>query len=202
MNKRFALLLPMLVLILVGKCVGQTQPEGLFFVDKFELGKATISDVQAYFGPSKLYALERGDGADRAVCYSNGTAKSSPTVIFETGALGGWKEITAYRLTSQNGRRCVFTATRIAMLSTGNGLHLFAARDVALRSINAPSTTSSSKVLIEQVYQRDATPVEAARIRSTNPDATQLAFDVVDTIEVRFKDNVVDDLYVKRLVSY
>ena len=57
-------------------------------------------------------------------------------------------------------------------------------------------------VRMEQVYQRKATPDEATRIRLADPGTTQLAFDVVDTVEVRFKGSVVGDLYVKRLISY
>jgi hypothetical protein len=188
-------------LVLATSCIAQTLPEGLFSIGKFEIGKTTINDVQSHFGLSELRSIERGDGADRAVCYSNGHTKSAPTIVFETGALGGWKDITAYRLTKRQKRQCAPTAVPIAELSTGNGLHLRSTKHVALQALNK-SFTSSAKVRVEQIYQREATPDEVARISSTNRDATQLAFDVVDTIEVRFKGNVVDDLYVKRLVSY
>ena len=180
----------------------QTLPEGIFSLGGFELGKATISDVQAYFGPSKLRPLEAAAGPDRAVCYSNGSVGGAPTVVFETGALGGWKEITAYRLTTRHRRRCNPTTVSIAKLSTGNGLHLLSARSVVLQALNKPISTTSAKVRVEQVYLRKATPSEAARIRSADLGATRLAFDVVDTIEIGFKGNAVDDLYVKRLVSY
>lgn len=188
--------------LLATACSAQTLPEGLFTIGKFELGKATISDVQTYFGPGKLRSLERGDGPDRAVCYSNGSTASAPTVVLETGALGGWKEITAYRLTTRQKRQCDTTAVRIADLSTGNGLRLFSAKKTALQAIKKPASTSSARVRAEQVYQRKAMPDEAIRIRSADPGATQLAFDVVDAIEIQFKGNVVNDLYVKRLVSY
>jgi hypothetical protein len=197
-----AQLLSALLFVLATSSAAQTLPEGLFTLAKFELGKATISDVQAHFGPSTLRPLEPGDGPDRAVCYSNGRTASAPTVIFETGALGGWKEITAYRLTTRHRRQCDATAVSIEDLSTGNGLQLFAAKKTALQAINKPETASSAKVRVEQVYQRKATPDEATRIRLADPGTTQLAFDVVDAVEVRFKGSVVDDLYVKRLVSY
>lgn len=199
---RLAPLLLVSAFVLSTSCAAQTLPKGLFSVGKFELGNATISDVQAYFGSAEIRPLETGNGPDIAVCYSNGNTAASPTVVFETGALGGWKEITAYRLTTRQKRRCVSTAVSIAELSTGNGLHLLSPKRAVLQALNKLSSRSPAKTRIEQVYQRNATPDEVTRIRSANRDATQLAFDVIDTIEVRFKGNVVNDLYVKRLVSY
>jgi hypothetical protein len=199
--KKLAPLFLGLTFVLATSCAAQTLPEGLFSIGKFELGKADISDVQAYFGLSELRSLTLGDGPDRAVCYSNGNKGSSPTVIFETGALGGWKKITAYRLTTRHKRNCEPTVISIAELSTGNGLHLGSDRRSVLRTLNKPSSQSST-VRVEQVYQQKATSEEVNRIRSAHPDATQFVFDVVDTIEVHFKDNVANDLYVKRLVSY
>lgn len=197
-----AQLLSALLVVLATSSAAQTLPEGLFTIAKFELGKATVSDVQAHFGSSTLRPLELGDGPDKAVCYSNGHTASAPTVVFETGALGGWEQITAYRLTTRHRRQCDITAVSILDLSTGNGLQLFTPQKTALQAINKPATASSAMVRMEQVYQRKATPDEATRIRLADPGTTQLAFDVVDTVEVRFKGSVVGDLYVKRLISY
>jgi hypothetical protein len=200
--KNLAQLLSASVYVLATSCGAQTLPEGLFSIGKFELGKATISDVQTYFGPSELRPLELGDGPDKGVCYSNGNTASSPTIVFETGALGGWKEITAYRLTKRHKRNCEPTAISIAELSTGNGLRLLSDRRAAIQALNTPPSKSPTTTRVEQVYQRKATSEEANRIRKAYPDATDFAYGVVDTIEVRFKNNVVNDLYVKRLVSY
>lgn len=200
--KNCAQLLSASLFALATSSAAQSLPEGLFTIAKLELGKATISDVQALFGPSTLRPLEAGDGSDKAVCYSNGRRASAPTVVFETGALGGWKEITAYRLTTRHRRDCDVTALSIVDLSTGNGLQLFVAKKTLLQTINKLEITSSAKVRVEQVYQRQATLDEVARIRLFDPGATQLAFDVVDVVEARFRGGVADDLYVRRLVSY
>jgi hypothetical protein len=200
--KKFAQLLSASVYVLATSCGAQTLPEGMFSIGKFELGKATTSDVQTYFGPSELRPLELGDGPDRGVCYSNGNTASSPTIVFETGALGGWKEITAYRLTKRHKRKCEPTAISIAELSTGNGLHLLSARRAVTQALDTPPSKSPTTTRVEQAYQRKATPEEVNRIRKVDPDATHFVYGVVDTIEVRFKNNFVSDLYVKRLVSY
>jgi hypothetical protein len=200
--KKFAQLLSASVYVLATSCGSQTLPEGMFSIGKFELGKTTTSDVQTYFGPSEFRPLELGDGPDRGACYSNGNTAFSPTIVFETGALGGWTEITAYRLTKRHKRKCEPTVISIAKLSTGNGLHLLSDRRAATKALNTPPSKSPITIRVEQAYQRKATPEEVNRIRKAYPDATHFAYDVVDTIELRFKNNVVDDLYVKRLVSY
>jgi hypothetical protein len=200
--KKFAQLLSASVYVLATSCGAQTLPEGLFWIGKFELGQATISEVQTYFGPSELRPLELGDGPDKGVCYSNGNKASSPTIVFETGALGGWKEITAYRLTKRHQRKCEPTAISISELSAGNGLRLLSDRRAAMQALNTPPSKSLITTRVQQVYQRKAMPEQANRMRKAYSDATDFAYDVVDTIEVRFKNNVVNDLYVKRLVSY
>src|SRR5688572_21466753 len=86
--------------------LAQSLPNELFFIGQFEIGRSTLDDVRSQFGQSKQFALEAGDGADIAVCYCNRSAASAPTIVFETGALGGWTVITAYRLTKRGRMRC------------------------------------------------------------------------------------------------
>jgi hypothetical protein len=201
--KRLGKLLPVLALILATKCAAQTLPSGLFSIGKFELGKATIDDIQRYFGPSELRPLEQGDGPERALCYSNGNKASSPTVVFETGALGGWKEITAYRLTTRHQLRCKFTMIGITELLTGNTLHLRSSKNDTFQAIDKSLFKYfKNKMHLEQAYQRQATLDELLKIRSANPYAAPFKFDVLDIVEIKFKGNWLNELYVKRLVSY
>lgn len=184
-------------------CVAQTLPQGLFSVGQFEIGKATLEDVQSRLGVNKPSPVGSGDGADMALCYSVGTSPSAPTVVFETGALGGWKEITAYRLTKRGKRRCQLMDASLMPMSTANGLKFRTKRQQVenVLSLSKP-TTSGLNIRVEEVYRRRPTASEAARIRRSGADPDRMEFDVVDIVEVRFKHGVVDDLYVKRLVSY
>lgn len=198
-----ARLLVVCALVLSLPCSAQSLPQGIFSIGHFEVGKATIDDVQSHFGPNKPYAIESGDGADVAVCYSNGMASSAPAIVFETGALGGWKEITAYRLTKRDKHQCRLTNVPLSAMSTGNGLTLNAKRQLVANALSrSKPVMSPTKMRVEEVYQRTPTDAEAARMRRSNADPSQVKFDVVDTVEIRFKRGVVDDLYVRRLVSY
>lgn len=184
-------------------CAAQTLPQGLFSVGQFEIGTATVDDVQSRLGVNKPSPIELGDGADVALCYSAGTSPSAPTIVFETGALGGWKEITAYRLTKRGKGRCKLTDASLMAMSTANGLNFRTERKLVERMLSQSKLTNSGEsIRVEEVYRRRPTESEAARMRRSGLDPDQVAFDVVDIVEVRFKHGVIDDLYVKRLVSY
>lgn len=184
-------------------CSAQSLPKGLFSIGQFEIGKATVDDVQSRFGVNKPSPIEPGDGADVALCYSNGASPSAPTIVFETGALGGWKDITAYRLTKRGKRRCQLTDASLLAMSTANGLSFRSKRELVERALSqSRPRTSGANMRVEEVYRRRPTDSEAARMRRSGSDPNQIEFDVVDTVEVRFKHGVVADLYVKRLVSY
>jgi hypothetical protein len=184
--------------------VAQSLPQEIFAIDRFEIGKATIEDVQSHFGPNKPYAIEPSDGADVAVCYSNGVSSSAPAILFETGALGAWEKITAYRLTKRGNRQCSLTSVSLSTMVTRNGLTLDTKRRVVVNVLRRTKSliSTTEKIRLEEVYQREPTKEEAARMHRANPDSNQIKFDVVDTVEIGFKRGAVNNLYVRRLVSY
>jgi hypothetical protein len=191
------------VLALSLPCSPQSLPEGIFSVGQFKIGQATFDDVLSHFGPNKPYPLQPGDGADLAMCYSNGTGSTAPAIVFETGALGGWQEITAYRLTHRSKRQCRLTSVPVLKMATRNGFLLSTSRQVVINALGRSNATKSvARLRAEDVYQRAPTDEEAARMRGSNADPTGFKFDVVDMVDVRFKGGVVDELYVRRLVSY
>jgi len=188
------------LVLLALPCLVQSLPQEIFAIDRFEIGKTTLEDVQSHFGPNKPHPIELGDGADIAVCYLNGTASSAPAILFETGALGAWKEITAYRLTKRGNHQCSLTSVPLSTISTSNGLTFNTKRrfvfDILHQSKLAVSTTA--RIRIEEVYQRAPTDEEAARMSISSADTSQIKFEVVDTVEIGFRGGAVDDLYVKR----
>jgi hypothetical protein len=184
------------------QCTAQTLPQGLFSIGPFEIGEATVEDVQSQFGVNRPAPIEPGEGADVALCYSASTSPSAPTVVFQTGALGGWKRITAFRLTKRGKRPCQLADAALMAMSTANGLGLKTKRPLVVQILSeSKPMTSGRSMRVEQIYQRRPTESEAAQIRRSGSDPDQIVFDVIDTVEVRFKDGVVDDLFVRRLVS-
>jgi hypothetical protein len=184
-------------------CGAQTLPQGLFSIGQFEIGKSTVDDVQSHFGVNKPVPIEPGEGADVALCYSTSGSPLAPTIVFETGALGGWSEVTAYRITRRGQRRCQLTNAALGTMSTGNGLNLNTARKLVVRVLRqSKPTVSGERIHVEEVYRRKPTESEAARMRLSGSDPEQIEFDVIETVEVRFKRGVLDELYVKRLVSF
>ena len=191
------------LLVLISPIRAQTLPQELFTIGPFEIGKATLLDIQSILGSNNLTPIEPGDGADVAPCYSAGTSPFAPAVVFETGALGGWKEITAYRLTKRWKRRCQLTDASLITMSTANGLKYGAEHQLIERMLSqSRPMTSGMRMCIEELYVRKPTESEIARMRRSGSLLDQIEFGVVDTVEIRFKYGVIDDLYVKRLVSY
>ena len=132
-------------------------------------------------------------------------AQSLPQGLFLIGQFEIGKatvEITAYRLTKRGKRRCQLTDASLTAISTANGLSFRTRRELVERALSqSKPTTSWANMRVEEVYRRKPTDSEAGRIRRSGSDPN-IEFDVVDTVVVRFKHGVVDDLYVKRLVSY
>jgi len=65
----------------------------------FAIGHASMKDVQAKLGSAKLQRVSSAEESDEAICYVSPT--DGTVLIFYSGAMGGWTDITHFALWSR-----------------------------------------------------------------------------------------------------
>jgi len=146
----------------------------------------------------------RNDEADVRVCYAysspNGT---SSFLVFESGPMGGFKQITGFRIsTLRSIENCVSTKIDIGTLKTGNGIRLGQGFVDFKKAISVEFKRRGSELIYEAVSRRAATQEELKRLRATWPNEKQDYFDVTTTLRAKFKDNQLIDFHVQKIESY
>src|SRR5450755_3190242 len=63
------------------------------------IGRSSLKDVEAKLGPSKTARVSRDEESDVSVCYVSPT--DGTVLVFYSGAMGGWKDITWFALWSR-----------------------------------------------------------------------------------------------------
>lgn len=189
-------------------------PPQTFSINNVTVGVTTLADVQKTYGMAAVSRVSRGDGADVRVCYAHSSPKGASFLVFESGAMGGWKRITGFRIsTLRPSGNCVSTKIDIGTLETGNGIRLGQGLVDFKKAISVEFKRRGSELIYEAVSQR-AADYEAARQRAATqeelkeelkrlrakwPDENY--FDVTTTLRAKFKDNRLIDFYVRKIES-
>ncbi len=78
-------------------------PASVFTLDRITIGVSTIEDVNAIYGKvgdSPVNPNE--DESDETVCYAAHSRRGSAEIVFETGAMGGYTDITGFRISTRS----------------------------------------------------------------------------------------------------
>src|SRR2546422_2992118 len=94
----------------VGMAQGKDVPAGIFTLDHTTIGITTLDEIQKRYGRAEPSGVNGDEEADVAVCYVHRSAKAEAFVVFESGVMGGYTNITSFRLSRQRGSGyCVST---------------------------------------------------------------------------------------------
>lgn len=178
-------------------------PREIFSVGEVIIGVTTIGELQSRYGQSVSYRVGKEDESDIEVCYSSQSSKDESFIVFESGVMGNFKEITGFRLSAMHPRNhCLSTNLNIKQMTTGNGVHLGLSSKQFVEKFPFKFRHRKSELSYESVSQRPATEAELKKIRATWPDAKQDFFDVTITIKANFKEDRLVDFYVHKIESY
>jgi hypothetical protein len=191
-------------------------PPETFSIDNATVGVTTLTDVQRIYGAAEASRVGREDGADVRICYTHPSSKGRTFLIFESGVMGGFKQITGFRLsTIRPSGNCVSTKTDIDTLETRNRVRLGQNLADFKKAIPVEFKRRGSELIYEAVNQR-AADYEAARRRAATqeemneelkrlrakwPNEQQDHFDVTMTLSAKFKDDRLIDFYVHKIES-
>lgn len=178
-------------------------PSQLFSINSATVGITTLDEIQKTYGLAEPSKINRDEEADVLICYVHASPKVESFLVFESGAMGGWKRITGFRIsTARPSGKCIPTKIDIAALATGNGIRFGQGLEDFKKAIPVEFKHLGSDLTYEAVGQRAATQEELKRLRARWPDEKQAYFDVTTLIKAKFQDNRLVELYVHKIESY
>jgi hypothetical protein len=174
-----------------------------FSINNATVGVTTLADVQKIYGMAETSRASRDDEADVRVCYAYSSPNGTSFLVFESGPMGGFKQITGFRISTLRPiGNCVSTKIDIGTLKTGNGIRLGQGLVDFKKAISVEFKRRGSELIYEAVSQRAATQEELKGLRAKWPNEKQDYFDVTTTLRAKFKDNRLIDFYVQKIESY
>lgn len=178
-------------------------PPATFSIDNATVGVTTLADIQEIYGAAEASRVGREDEADVRICYAYSSSKGRSFLIFESGVMGSFKQITGFRIsTIRPSGNCVSTKTDVGVLETRNGVRLGQSLADFKKAIPVEFKRRGSELIYETLSQRAATQEELKRLRAKWPNEKQDYFDVTITLSAKFKDNRLVDFYVHKIESY
>jgi hypothetical protein len=178
-------------------------PSQTFLINNATVGVTTLDEIRKTYGMAEPSRASRADEADVTICYVHSSPKGESFLVFESSAMGGWKRITGFRLsTLRSSRNCVITKIEVGALVTGNGVRLGQSLENFKKVIPVEFKHDGSDLTYEAVSQRAATQEELKRLRAKWPNEKQDYFDVTINIKAKFQDNRLIDFYAHKIESY
>lgn len=204
MKKNSCLLASFLVMMLYVKVPFAAEiPFQAFSINNVTVGITTVDEILKTYGKTKISKTSRDDEADITMCYVFSSPKWKSFLVFESGVMGNFKQITGFRISvlPQN-VECLPSKTDMDTLITGNGVYLGQSLIDFKKSFPVKFQQQGSELIFEAVIQRTATPEELKKIQTNWPNETQNYFDVTITVKAMFKKNRLIDFYIHKVESY
>lgn len=162
-----------------------------------------MGEVQKVYGTAEPVRLSNEEEADVAICYMHSSTKGESFLVFESGIMGGYKDITGFRIsTIRPSINCVATKIDVGTLTTENGVKLGQSLEDFKKTVQVMFAYHGSRLAYEGAGQRPATQEELKMLRSKWPNTIQNYFDVTTNIEAEFLGNRLIDFYIRKIESY
>lgn len=177
-------------------------PEKIFRMGAVELGKTTIHEIKTIYGNAEPYRGSKDDGAEEYVCYIRPHAKPKQYIVFETGEMGGYKQVTGFHLTAERPHDSCVRSSKLPD-KAHNGVRIGDQYDSFLKKFPIVfKRYKRSSLRYENISQRKATADELGYLQKTFPSDKEMRFDVTVTIDAQFKKGRLVDYRVRRIESY
>jgi hypothetical protein len=119
------------------------------------LGKNTLADVRAQLGDAPVIDYGETGLSVKQVCYITRNGDHT-RLVFESGAGGGWTQITGFRLIAERGKSAKSDQCRADRrigheLRTAGGLGLGLSRTQVIRLLGLPTKTRGNTLIYESL---------------------------------------------------
>lgn len=173
----------------------------------FAIGHACLNDVAASLGSARLERVSREEESDVAICYVS--PADGTVLVFYSGAMGGWNEITWFALWSgkiafANASRCT-PSTRVSQnLSTVSGLRLGLMQGQLNRIAGTPTKASVSLAKYDYLCRQKMSQEEITGFKTANnwDVTTDPYLDRTSWIDVYLKDTKASRIEIGKIESY
>lgn len=171
------------------------------------IGRASLKDVQAKLGSAKVTRVSSEEESDIGICYVS--PADGTVLVFYSGAMGGWKDITWFALWSRTAAfphtsQCTPSAKVSQSLSTRSGLRLGLRQAQLKEIVGTSSTVEGSSLKYDYVCRQRMTDEEVKSFKAVNNwDVTSNPyFDRMSWIEVHFTNAAASRIEIGKTDSY
>ncbi len=105
---------------------GRLSPADITLLD-IRIGRDTLTNVQSRFGPTKSFrGPPNSVSATEELCYSSNDPADGTRVLFGSGPMGGWSQITTFQVLSRASHElpCTFASRVSRAVATQSGIQL------------------------------------------------------------------------------
>jgi hypothetical protein len=170
------------------------------------IGRASLNDVQTKLGNGKLARVSRDEESDVSVCYVSPI--DSTVLVFYSGAMGGWKDITWFALWTReagfpHASQCTSSKLVSRNLSTQSGVRLELTNAALEQIVGKPTEHAPESVKYNYLCRRKMTEDEIKRFKDANNwEARYPYFDRTSWIEAHYLNSTVARIEIGRFDSY
>jgi hypothetical protein len=142
-----------------------------------------MADVEGSLGKAGTFSVGSGDEKDEAVCYRSASNEDDTIVVFYSGALGSWTDVTRISVAKSralpwSAKRCKPNRLVSRNLEFLRGLKLGSQATDVSRALGPPSRSSKTKLYY---YVSHNCGPELILKKKPRPDC-----EVVDSVEAKF----------------
>jgi len=171
------------------------------------MGRASLKDVQAKLGNATVTRVSREEESDVAACYVS--PGDGTVLVFYSGSMGGWKDITWFALWSREAAfpqasQCTPSELVSGNLSTKSGLRLGLSLPELKRIEGSPTKHGRELIKYEYICRSKMTATEIAGFKTANGwDVTKDPyFDRMSWIDVYFAKAAASRIEAGEIESY
>lgn len=177
----------------------------------FTLLKSSYKDIRAKLGQAKGFQTEQGEEAPLYICYKSNNRRDGTIVVFETGAMGGWEKIVAFRLISDKTsfrwrNKCKKTPFVSKNIQTRSGIKLGITQKQLEKILgNKPSMIIGSNISFTYLAKQKMTNDEINKISEIfGQDAVKEDpyFDISSSIKANFAASQLTSVEISKIESY
>jgi len=137
----------------------------------FTLGNTSLKDVQQRMGSAKVERVTKAEESDIAICYVS--PKDGTVLIFYSGAMGGWEDLTWFALWSRKAAyprvaSCTPSESVFHNLTTRSGLRLGLSQREANQISGTPTKISRSTMKYDYICRQRMTEEQIKKFKAVN----------------------------------
>ena len=120
--KMFLYLIFFLGILPVGNA--ENLPNKIFRLGEIEIAKTPLDEIKKNYGGTEQFRISKNDGSDEFICYVQKLGKLKQYVVFETGEMGGYKQLTGFRISAKKPQNVCIPVSSEMPKATANGVSI------------------------------------------------------------------------------